>query len=75
MPQNYERFGVKIMTVLNVPDMHCESCVARIEKSFAEAGIENTVSLADKTVTVKEDAKVMQAIEELDDLGFDAKIK
>lgn len=60
------------MTVLQVPDMHCEKCVARIRTAFAQADIEADVSLAQKTVTVCDDDKG-RAIAELDDLGFSAK--
>ncbi|MFI3227400.1 MAG: heavy-metal-associated domain-containing protein [Clostridia bacterium] len=59
------------MKVLKVEDMHCEMCVKRINNALTEAGIAFEISLEDKTVSVDE-AKVAQAIEELDDLGFDA---
>ncbi|MFI3214482.1 MAG: heavy metal-associated domain-containing protein [Eubacteriales bacterium] len=59
------------MTILKVADMHCEKCVERITNALTEANIKFTVSLADKTVSVADD-KVATAIEELDDLGFDA---
>ncbi len=57
------------MTVIKVEDMHCEKCVARITKAFEEEGLKFEVSLADKTVTVEEDA-VDTAKEILEDLGF-----
>lgn len=62
------------MTKLNVPDMHCEKCVERITNALTAAKLDFQVSLKDKTVTVEgnEDC-VTKAIEELDDLGFDAK--
>lgn len=60
------------MTVLNVPDMHCEHCVARITNALNEAGMKFDVSLENKTVTINE-GDVAQAISELDDLGFEAK--
>ncbi len=59
------------MTVLNVADMHCGNCVARISSALEEANIKFTVSLEDKTVSV-ETEKVDIAISELSDLGFDA---
>lgn len=62
------------MTVLNVPDMHCEHCVKRISDALTAAGIGFAVSLADKTVSIEGDEKVVAAaISELDDLGFEAK--
>lgn len=61
------------MTTLNVPDMHCEMCVARISDALTTAQIPFQVSLETKTVAV-EAGKVEQAISELDDLGFDATV-
>lgn len=62
------------MTILNVPDMHCTNCVARITKALTEAGLEFEVSLEDKTVSVGGgDIYVEKAREELLDLGFEAK--
>ena len=60
------------MAVLKVGQMHCDMCVGRITKALGEAGIDFSVSLEDKTVTVNggEEA-VKTAVEELDDLGFD----
>ncbi len=64
------------MAVLYVEDMHCQKCVERIGKALAAAGLEYTVSLENKTVTVdgKEDC-VKTAMEELDDIGFAARIQ
>ena len=59
------------MAVIKVEDMHCEKCVARITKLFTEEGLDFTVSLADKTVTVNGcEHCVKTALEALDDLGF-----
>lgn len=61
------------MTTLKVEDMHCEKCVERISKALDAAGITYTVSLAEKTVTIDGDENLVKtAIEELDDLGFEA---
>lgn len=61
------------MKVLQVPGMHCEHCVARIQQALSAAGLQFEVSLADKTVTVEGDeAAVKLAVSELDDLGFEA---
>jgi len=64
---------VENMTTLNVPEMHCEKCVERITNALNAAGLSFRVSLESKTVTIdgNEDC-VKKAIEELDDLGFDA---
>lgn len=59
------------MTIINVPDMHCEHCVARITKALDEAGMKFEVSLENKTVSVIE-GDAAAAISELDDLGFEA---
>ncbi len=59
------------MKILKVADMHCEMCVKRISNALTEANIEFEVNLAEQTVSVAED-KVDLAVEELDDLGFDA---
>jgi copper chaperone len=61
------------MTVLSVPDMHCETCVKRITAALQEAGLQFSVSLADKTVTVDGGELLLKtAISELEDLGFSA---
>ncbi|MFI3141014.1 MAG: heavy-metal-associated domain-containing protein [Clostridia bacterium] len=59
------------MAILKVDDMHCEMCVKRISNALTEANIKFQVSLENKTVEV-EDSKIALAIDELDDLGFDA---
>ncbi len=61
------------MAVLKVEDMHCEKCVARITNTLNEAGLDFSVSLDNKTVTVNgNDEQIGKAIEELDDIGFEA---
>jgi len=61
------------MTVLKVADMHCEKCVERITRILTEDGLDFSVSLADKTVTINGcEYCVKTAIEDLDDLGFEA---
>lgn len=60
------------MTVLKVPDMHCENCVKRITKALTAAKLSFRVSLEDRTVTVEGNEKAVKtAVEALDDLGFD----
>jgi len=53
--------------------MHCEMCVKRITDALTKTNLTFEVSLAEKTVTVDGDeACVKTAIDELDDLGFEA---
>ncbi len=59
------------MKNLKVEDMHCNMCVKRISNALDLAGIKFSISLSDKIVSV-EDSMVDKAIEELDDLGFEA---
>ena len=58
-----------MIMILNVPDMMCEKCVARINKALDEAAVKHTVSLDEKTVEVEEE-KAEEAIEALEDIGF-----
>jgi copper chaperone CopZ len=61
------------MTTLKVPDMHCEKCVERITNALNAVNLSFQVSLENKTVTIDGDEDcVKTAIEELDDLGFEA---
>ncbi len=55
--------------LIKVEEMHCEKCVARIEKALAEDKIPCKVSLAEKTVEVPDDLE-KKARELLEDLGF-----
>ena len=59
--------------VLKVEGIHCNMCVSRINKALTAAGLDFSVSLEDKTVTVNgTEDDVKKAVEELDDLGFEA---
>lgn len=58
------------MVKVKSDDIHCEGCVARIDKAFTEAGIAHSIDLSQKTVEA--DCALEQAIEMLDDLGFEA---
>lgn len=61
------------MTVLNVPDMHCQNCVKRITNALNAAEIRFIADLDNHTVTIDGDeAAVARAKEELSDLGFEA---
>lgn len=61
------------MRVLKAEDMHCNKCVERITKALNDAGMKFEVSLENKTVSVDgDDACVAKAVEQLDDLGFEA---
>ena len=63
------------MTVLQVPDMHCEMCVKRITNALTSANLNFSVSLEDKTVKIDgNENAVKTAISELNDLGFESKM-
>ena len=63
------------MTVINVPDMHCEMCVKRITNALTNAKLNFLISLEGKTVTIDGgESELKTAISELDDLGFEAKL-
>lgn len=54
-----------------VPDMHCESCVKRIEGALKEAEIDFKVDLKSKTVTIDGCEHCLKtALAEIEDLGF-----
>lgn len=56
---------------IQVPDMHCENCVKRINNALSEAGIKFSVELDTKTVTVDGCEHCLKtALGELEDLGF-----
>lgn len=60
------------MTVLQVPDMHCDSCVQRITRALSALGIDHEVRLEAKQVVVRgDDSALTKAKEALDDLGFE----
>jgi len=64
------------MATIQVPDMHCDKCVERITKLLAEDGLDFSVSLAQKTVTVNGCEHCVQtAVEDLQDLGFNPEVK
>lgn len=57
--------------IINVPDMHCEKCVERIDKALGETGIKFEVDLSAKTVIVDGCEHCLKtALSELEDLGF-----
>lgn len=58
------------MTEIKVEGMHCPMCVKRISEALENAGIKAEVNLETKTVSV-EDADVVKAKEEIEDLGFE----
>jgi len=61
------------MKVLSV-DMHCEMCVKRVTKALNAQGLDFSVSLPDKTVTVNgTDEDVQKAVKALDEIGFEAR--
>lgn len=58
------------MKTLKVPGMMCNMCVKRITKALTDEGINATVELSTKSVTVSEEL-VSKVVDILDDLGFD----
>lgn len=64
------------MTVIKVADMHCEKCVSRIKNLLTEEGLEFSVNLEDKTVTINGcEHCLKRALEALDDLGFEGVVE
>ncbi|MCD8476007.1 MAG: cation transporter, partial [Shewanella fodinae] len=53
-----------------VPDMSCASCVVKIEKAFANAGVEARVNLADKQVSAAHGVSVADAQHILASAGY-----
>lgn len=63
------------MTILNVPDIHCNKCIERITQALTEEKIVFNANLQFKTVGVNGPKETVEkAISILDDLGFDASI-
>ena len=61
------------MTVLQVPDIHCQHCVSRINDALRASDLVFEVSEETRTVSIEGGQKaVSRAIERLDDLGYDA---
>lgn len=61
------------MTILKVPDMHCEKCVERITNALQAQNLQFRVSLQEKTVAVEGGEEQVEAAKKaLDDLGFEA---
>ena len=61
------------MTILNVPDMSCGHCVARITKALEAENLKFKVLLDTKTVEIEGDeAAVRQAAAALDDAGYES---
>lgn len=61
------------MTILNVPDMICSHCVARITKALEAENLIFNVMLDTKTVAVEGDeAAVGKAVAAMDDAGYES---
>lgn len=56
-----------------VENMHCQNCVKRIYEMFEKEGIPCEIHLADHIVSVEDEDRT-EALELLDDLGFDAEL-
>ena len=64
------------MKIIKVEDMHCEKCVERITKIMTEEGLDFSVSLENKIVTINGcDHCLKAALEALDDLGFEGVVE
>lgn len=64
------------MAVIKVADMHCEKCVSRISNLLTEEGLDFSVNLEEKTVTINGCQHcVKTALEALDDLGFEGVVE
>ncbi|MBE6344613.1 MAG: heavy-metal-associated domain-containing protein [Spirochaetaceae bacterium] len=64
------------MIILDVPEMHCTKCVERISEALSKENLQYKVSLEEKTVTIDGCEKCAStAINTLEDLGFEAKIR
>ena len=63
-------------TKIFVPDMHCEHCVKRIDTALKGEGINYSISLENKTVTINgcEHCK-QRSLFVLEDLGFTPEVK
>lgn len=56
--------------------MHCSKCVERITNALRSEGMEFSVDLGNKTVTVNgSEMDTKKAIGILDDIGFEATVK
>lgn len=61
------------MTILNVPDISCGHCVARITKALEAENLIFKVLLDTKTVEIEGDeAAVEQAAAALDEAGYES---
>ena len=62
-------------TKILVPDMHCEHCVNRINNALTLEGVNFSVSLEDKTVTINGCENCLtKAKQTIEDLGFTPEI-
>lgn len=63
------------MITLYVEEMSCGHCVERIGSTLSKAEVIHTIDLDKKQVAIDGDHEMVElAIEELDDIGFSAKI-
>ena len=64
------------MKTIKVADMHCMKCVERITKILTEEGLDFTVSLEEKTVTINGCEHCLKtALLALEDLGFEGVVE
>lgn len=61
---------------ISVPDMHCNGCVERINKALNAEKLDFSVSLEDKTVTLRGCEHCLKtALGAIEDLGFEPKVQ
>ncbi|MEF9839944.1 MAG: heavy-metal-associated domain-containing protein [Lachnospiraceae bacterium] len=62
------------MKTFKCEEIMCDHCVSRIQTALNREAIKHSIDLASKTVTIDgNEACISQALEILDDLGFEAK--
>ncbi len=63
------------MTILNVPDIHCNKCIQRITEALTKEKILFNAHLQSRTVAIDGPQDIVEkAISILDDLGFEVEI-
>lgn len=58
------------MTIIKVPDIHCQGCANTIEASLAKAGVKGSVDFRFKTVAIGNEADKAKAVKAIEDAGY-----
>ncbi len=58
------------MVILHVNDMNCQHCVKTIEQALKEANVDGTISLDNKSITIKQTSDVEAAMAAVSNAGF-----